>query len=156
MPRFAKFLATAGGVGYIPKAPGTAGSLIGLLLAAWIPLDASTAWRMVAFTGVALAAVAVSTAAERSLNAHDPACVVIDEVVGMWAVLLAFPALRQAFWSLALAFGLFRLFDILKPPPLKWLAAFPEGWGILLDDLGASAYTLGMLWLVTSLVGAVR
>jgi phosphatidylglycerophosphatase A len=98
-----------------------------------------------------LVSVVVSTAAERLFAAHDPLCVVIDEVWGMWAVMTAVPLVCQVPWLAALAFGLFRVFDIAKPPPLKWLARAPGGLGIVLDDAGAAAYTVGALWFVVML-----
>ncbi len=148
MDRLVKFLATAGGLGYLPAAPGTAGSALGLLiglavsggLAHAVPLQAAL------LTAAIGAAVAVSTAAERLFNRHDPSCIVIDEVVGMWLTLALAPPLGPAGWLLA--FALFRLFDIVKPPPLRWLATRPGGWGIVLDDLGAALYTGLVMWLI--------
>lgn len=138
-----------GGLGRIPGAPGTAGSAAGLLMGLmWFPQPfAACAW-----LGAWLIGVAASERVEHDLNRHDPSCVVIDEFTGMWLVLLATPQMRHMPWLLAAAFGLFRLFDILKPPPLKWLARAPRGWGIMLDDVGAAAYTVIILWAVTKSV----
>ena len=147
--RLASLLATVGGLGRLPVAPGTAGSFAGLATGlAWFPQPfAACSW-----LGAWLIGVAVSTRVERDLHVHDPSCVVIDEFTGMWLVLMAAPPMRHAPWLLAAAFGLFRFFDILKPPPLKWLARAPRGWGIMLDDVGAAAYTLLIFWVVTGLV----
>ncbi len=141
------FLATGGGAGYLPWAPGTAGSCVGLLIGC---LTASYAAPLRAglLVMALLIGVAVSTSAERAAGAHDPSFVVIDEVWGMWAAIAAFPSLLQAPGMMALAFVLFRLFDIVKPPPLKWFAKAPAGWGIMLDDVGAAAYTILLLNLV--------
>ena len=159
MARLAKLLATGFGVGYLPKAPGTAGSMLGFLLGLWLPLPGPTLSSLVIVLVVLGFGAAICTSAERALKRHDPSCIVLDEIIGMWLVLAVASPFR--FWmvadirdahapievavlalDLALAFGLFRAFDIFKPAPLKRLARAPEGWGILLDDLGASVYTL--------------
>jgi phosphatidylglycerophosphatase A len=71
--------------------------------------------------------------------------VVIDEVAGQWIALLG----SHANWRHALiALILFRLFDITKPFPVRQLEALPEGWGIVLDDVGAGLYALGVAFLL--------
>ena len=147
MGRLAKWLATAGGVGYLPGAPGTWGSVLGLVvgLAAWHACAAPVG--LILLLASTLIAVAASTTAERLLARHDPSCVVIDEVVGMWWTMALAPAALYGSWTwMLLAFGLFRLFDILKPPPLQRLATAPAGWGIVLDDLGAAVYAAAVMW----------
>jgi phosphatidylglycerophosphatase A len=90
-------------------------------------------------------AVAASTRTERDLGTLDPSVVVIDECWAMWLITAIVPASLRA-WPVAVAaFALFRLFDILKPPPLKLLARCPAGWGIVLDDLGAALYAAALL-----------
>ena len=59
----------------------------------------------------------------------------------MWAVTSAVPLVSEVAWLAVIAFVLFRAFDIAKPPPLPRLARYAGGWGIMLDDLGASIYT---------------
>ena len=148
MRRLAKFLATVGGVGYCPVAPGTAGSLVGLLVG-WAASSPASA--LVRVGGVLVGtwlAIAVSTRTERELGRLDPPVVVIDELVGMWLVLALLPFVRQSVWLMVAAFGLFRVFDIVKPFPLKVLARLPGGWGIVFDDLGASAYTCVIIGLM--------
>lgn len=148
MRRLAKFLATVGGVGYCPVAPGTAGSVVGLLIG-WLASSSGSALirlsGVIAGTGLS---IVVSTQAERDLGRLDPPVVVIDELIGMWLVLALLPSVRQSLWLMVLAFGLFRLFDILKPPPLKALSRLPGGWGIVLDDVGASVYTCVIIGLM--------
>lgn len=148
MPRLANLLATVGGLGVLPYAPGTLGSAVGLLVGLlWLSYESvAVRWGVLAL-GV-LIGVLASTSVERQLETHDPPCVVIDEVIGMLAIAVAVPSISHSFWLFAIAFGLFRLFDVLKPPPLRWLSRFPAGWGIMLDDLGASAYTCLVLWLI--------
>lgn len=140
----AKLIATAGGVGYCPWAPGTAGSLLGWLIGWLAALHQPPMWRWLMWTAAVLIGVAASTRTERVLGRHDPSVVVIDEVVGMWMVLILLP--REAHWLVVgvAAFVLFRAFDVVKPPPLRWFSRAPGGWGIVLDDLGAAVYT----WLV--------
>ena len=142
-----RWIATAGGLGYSPVAPGTVGSLAGVLLGF---LTASQPpWIRIGLLAVIFVLGAVmSTSTERFSGVRDPSFVVIDEVWGMWAVLVACPSVLRSFGWVALAFGLFRLFDVIKPPPVKWLERAPEGWGIMLDDLGAAAYTILILRLV--------
>jgi phosphatidylglycerophosphatase A len=84
---------------------------------------------------MALAAVRIAGEAERQLEAKDPGCIVIDEIVGMCVALLAIPLTLQT--GLA-GFVLFRVFDIVKPPPVRWLERrLSGGWGIVMDDVAA-------------------
>ena len=96
------------------------------------------------FVGCAL----ICTQAERHLAQHDPPSVILDEVWGMAALPVALPSIASSALLLLASFLLFRLFDIVKPPPLKRLARCPAGWGIMADDLGAAAYTILILWLI--------
>jgi phosphatidylglycerophosphatase A len=154
----ARIIATVGFVGYVPVAPGTAGSLVGWLVGLLLVAAASgivaanpqALWAgMVAGLAVSFGlGVGSSQRLERDLGEHDPPAVVIDECVGMAAVVFACPFLVELPLMAIVAFVLFRLLDILKPPPLKWLARKPGGWGIMLDDLGASTYTVGILWVI--------
>ena len=151
MRRLAKFLATVGGLGYLPVAPGTAGSLVGLAIVALWPAHSHVVqWPILFF--VFLLGVGSSTRVERDLGTIDPSCIIIDEVVGMWlTLLLVTPTSPTQF---VVAFAGFRLFDILKPPPLKQLARLPRGWGVMLDDLGAAVYAgLAMMILKALLMG---
>jgi phosphatidylglycerophosphatase A len=132
-------IATLGGIGDLPLAPGTWGSLAAL--AAWLPTRAAfpaLAWPLLA----ALAAVAVVTAhrAARLMGQRDPGRIVIDEAAGMALACAALP-LEPAPWQAAAAFLLFRLFDVVKPWPLRRLERLPGGPGIVADDLAAGALT---------------
>jgi phosphatidylglycerophosphatase A len=85
--------------------------------------------------------IPASTIVARESGRHDPQFVVIDEVSGQWIALLFSPF----DWRHALiALILFRLFDITKPFPVRQLENLPEGWGIVLDDVGAGLYALGV------------
>ena len=148
MKRVARIVATVGGIGYLP-APGTFGSLVGLLIGAPLALSHLPPAMRLAVLGLStLIGVLTATSTERQLKTHDPSCVVVDELIGMLVITAAAPGITHSVRLLAVAFGLFRLFDVLKPPPLLWLSRFPAGWGIVLDDLGAAAYTVGVLWAV--------
>ena len=144
--KFARAVASAGGLGYLPVAPGTAGSLVGWLLGMGWPVRDAAALHILAFGLLVVVGLAASTIAERASGLHDPGWIVIDEVLGMWLVLLLVPSAVGIGWQAVLAFALCRIFDIAKPPPLKWLSRFPGGWGIVLDDVGAGVYAALALW----------
>ena len=136
LERLATLLATGFGAGYSPVAPGTAGSLVGLLL--FWPL-ARLPWlaQAGAATGVFFVGVWASGALARRLGRKDPGLAVIDEVVGQWVTLLALPFTPL---TAVLGFVLFRVFDVLKPWPARALEALPGGWGIVADDVAAGIY----------------
>jgi phosphatidylglycerophosphatase A len=139
--------ATWFGCGYSPFAPGTVGSLAAILLA-W-PLSLLGFGR-IHFLILALALLypavrSASTVAAES-GRKDPQVIVIDEVLGQWLTLAG--ALRFDLLTFALAFGLFRLFDIWKPPPIRLIEQIPGGAGIVLDDMMAGAYAALVLFLV--------
>ena len=79
-----------------------------------------------------------SSVAAHEFGRLDPQNVVIDEVCGMMISFLLIPLSWQ---TLAIGFIGFRLFDIVKPPPIHWFERFPSGFGIVLDDLAAGLYT---------------
>jgi phosphatidylglycerophosphatase A len=124
-------IATAFGAGRVPKAPGTAGALVG------IAIFALGAPPLVSLAVCFLPGVWASTTAARIAAKKDPQFVVIDEVLGQWVTLIGAPATPV---SLAAAFLLFRLFDIVKPWPVRWFEKAPDGWGIVLDDVAAGMY----------------
>ena len=144
MDRLFLFIATGAGSGYLPKAPGTWGTLVGLLL--WWPLAGlSLAAYLAAVAVLFIVGVASAGAAEKILDRGDPGVVVIDEIVGVLIALAAAPLHPVA----ALAgFALFRLFDIAKPFPVGWLDRHLHGGlGIMLDDVAAGLYALLVLHL---------
>ncbi len=125
--------------------PGTWGSVAALLLwAAYARLahPATHALLLALAIGIALTLVAgipAATIVERESGHHDPGFVVIDEVAGQWVALLASPV----DWRHGLiALVLFRLFDIVKPFPVRRLERLPAGWGIVFDDVAAGLYAL--------------
>lgn len=135
------FVATAGGLGYAPVAPGTFGSLVGIPLVPFLASIDVRAGRLVyAAIVVSLIAGAVWAAgrADEMLPGHDHGRIVIDEVAGMIVGSLFVPAT----WGAALLlFALFRLFDVVKPFPANRIDRdLPGGLGVVADDLVAGVY----------------
>ncbi len=143
MSRLIMLIATGFGVGRIPFAPGTWGSLLALPLHWFAASRLSMGGQAALIAAVALVAVWSAGGAEKILDRADPGCVVIDEVAGMLAALAFLPA--SPGW-LAAGFLLFRLFDIAKPFPVGWLDRHLHGGpGIVIDDLAAGAMSAMIL-----------
>jgi phosphatidylglycerophosphatase A len=146
MSALARLLGTFFFLGYVPKAPGTAGSLGALALAWWLHTYEgvpAAGFAVYAFLLLAPASWAAGRVAE-DLGNKDPQIVVIDEVVGQWIALAGAATLNWKSWLAA--FALFRLFDIWKPPPVRQLERVPGGAGIILDDLMAGIYAALVLY----------
>lgn len=130
-------LATGGYIGHLPIAPGTFGSLPGLLIClgmSGIGLGYAILFALV-LTGVA---IGIAQQAEELIGGKDPSSIVIDEITGMVVTLLGIPLTP---FSLVLGFLVFRAFDILKPFPIHFLdQKVPGGAGIVLDDVMAGVY----------------
>ena len=142
---WAWILATFFGTGLLHPGPGTYGSIAAVLLwfAAAHALHAS-AFAFAFGTGVAalaatLIGIPAATIVARESGREDPGHVVIDEVAGQLIALIAIPPDWQ---HAALSLLLFRLFDILKPPPIRQLERLPAGTGIMLDDVAAGLLAL--------------
>jgi len=136
----AYFVAAGFGSGLAPKAPGTAGTVVGVilyvLLLASLPL-----WVYIAVVaGALLLGVAVSQRVTRQLGVEDHQGIVWDEVVGVWVTLAFMHPVSSWVWLVA-AFLLFRVFDILKPWPIRTLdQRVKGGLGVMLDDVLAGVY----------------
>ena len=146
MNRLAVLLATWFGCGYFPWGPGTVGSAAAILLAALARayLGWSRPMLLAAILVLLAPSIWAATRTSRLLNIKDPGMVVVDEVLGQWVTLLG-AAARS--WKIYLAgFVLFRLFDILKPWPIREFERLPEGMGIISDDLAAGLYGAAMLY----------
>ena len=128
-------IATCLGVGYAPFAPGTFGSLVGLVL--WAVLPGSPFVQATAIVLSFAAGTWASAAAERHFRATDPGPVVIDEVLGMLVTLFLVPV---AWPGAILGFVWFRVFDVVKPYPANRLERLPGGIGIMADDFMAAVY----------------
>jgi phosphatidylglycerophosphatase A len=128
-------IATAGGAGYAPVAPGTVGTAVGLLL--WWVLPRAVPVQALVVVLLFVVGSWSGTVAERHFQTTDPGQVVADEVMGMLITLLMNPV----GWKGALTgFLLFRVMDIVKPPPANWLERLPGGIGIMADDAMAAIY----------------
>lgn len=130
-------LAFGFGAGLAPKAPGTWGTLVGVLL--YLPLSGLD---LFGYTTVvllaALAGVAICDGSSRRLGVHDHPGIVWDEIVGYWLTMLAAP---PGWPPIVVGFALFRLFDIWKPWPIGWLdRRVGGGLGIMIDDLVAGVF----------------
>ena len=152
-----KFIATFFGVGNLPKAPGTWGSLAALPVGYVLH-------ETVGFYGFAIATVAVfvigwwaTAAATKGSDNHDPSEIVIDEVAGQWIALLPVSlgathagADMLALWpGWVVAFVGFRLFDIWKPGPVGWADRRGDALGVMLDDVFA-----GIIAAICVMIGA--
>lgn len=136
----AHFIAFGFGSGLAKKAPGTFGTIAALplyaILMQWLSPFA-IAWLCLP---VFLIGCWASEVTGKTLGVHDYGGIVIDEIVAMWLVLLFVPV-TVAGW--ALAFALFRIFDILKPWPICWFdLRVPGGIGVMIDDILAAAYSI--------------
>jgi phosphatidylglycerophosphatase A len=144
------FMAFGFGTGLAPVAPGTFGSLPGVLLA-WLTLDMGIYVQLGVAAALFLSGIWICGESARRIGVHDHGGIVWDEICGMYITLLLAPASILGF---ALGFGLFRLFDIVKPSPIRELDhRLGGGLGIMLDDLVAALYALISLalygWLMT-------
>lgn len=152
MDILSKILATGFGTGFTPKAPGTAGSFLTIILYYFFfPSAPSVLIHFIFFLiigAVFLIGVWASTRAE-SFYGHDPSCVVIDEMVGMGITLLLIP---KSGYQIFAGFLLFRFFDI-----TKWLGAdrmqrLKGGWGVMMDDVVAGIWSNLLLQLIAWLL----
>jgi len=138
--RLSRLLALGFGSGLSPRAPGTVGTLWAWL--AFVVLDRwlePAAWAAVLVVGAAVGIWACGKTA-RDLGVADHGSIVWDEIVAFWLVLLFVPA---GFAAQFAAFLVFRFFDIVKPPPIRYFDATLEGgFGVMFDDLLAALYTL--------------
>ncbi|MFZ7115308.1 MAG: phosphatidylglycerophosphatase A [Bacteroidota bacterium] len=133
--RLSKRIATLGPIGYLPKAPGTWGSITGaivwFLLAELFPDFQKYHLTLIIIS--AFVGIIVTNIVSKSGN-KDPKEVVIDEFVGMWIALIWLPhSIKLTF----LALILFRIFDIAKPFGIRRLEKIKGGFGIMLDDIAA-------------------
>ncbi len=137
-------IATWFGCGFVPVAPGTAGSLAALIIAIALHMifhypggyERATLLLMTAVLlgpGIWSAGVVA-----KQTSKPDPQIVVVDEVIGQWITLAGATAFNWKTWLAA--FALFRLLDMWKPAPARQFESFPGGWGIVADDVMAGLY----------------
>ena len=146
---WATLVATFFGVGRLRPGPGTWGSAATVLL--WAAVSYAMSPNLRTPAAIALAAfitligIPAATRVARASGRKDPQFVVIDEVAGQLIALIAVPLAWKTFLA---GFILFRVFDILKPPPVRQLERLPEGTGIVLDDVAAGIYALAIMQLL--------
>lgn len=131
-----KNIATLGFIGYLPKAPGTFGTLAAAIF--YGILKPSLPVSIVILIAVIIIGAIAADQTEKLLGEKDSGHIVIDEFAGYAVSIIFLPATLS--WHIA-AFILFRFFDILKPPPIRKIErAFPGGIGVVADDLMAGIY----------------
>ena len=133
----AGWIASGIGIGLSPVAPGTMGSLAALLPWWFYLQHASLPVQLTIIGATFVVGVVTANWVIEKTGVQDPSVVVLDEFIGQWIALLLAPA--GLIW-MALGFGLFRLFDIWKPWPVRQSQCLPGGWGVTVDDLLAAAY----------------
>jgi phosphatidylglycerophosphatase A len=132
----AKIFGTGFGTGYAPKASGTVGSLLAVVIYWFVPHFSETLWLSTAILIFFVIGVWSGTVLEE-IYGHDAGEITIDEFVGQWIALFLLP---KTLLAVALAFAFFRVFDIAKPEPVNALQKLPKGWGVMLDDVMAGVY----------------
>lgn len=139
-----KAIATALGAGYSPIAPGTCGTAVTVPLA--FALSALPLWQYALVLAFVIAAgIWAADRADRAWGTHDAQRIVVDEVAGY---LITMTFVRRDHWvPLLVGFVVFRVFDIVKPPPIRWLDEHVDGgFGVMLDDVAAGV--LGMVTMI--------
>lgn len=151
-PLLPRLICTSLGAGYLPKAPGTWGAILGIIL--WLPLYI---WctPAVAITVTAAATIILTIAGTWASNVSerywgkDPVIACVDETVGQWLSLL--PVVACPWWEILLSLGLFRFFDIYKPLGIRRTEKLPGGYGMMADDLVAGLYSAIILTFINYL-----
>lgn len=131
------------GTGAAPYAPGTVGTLLGIPLC-WL-LAQQELWVYLGVTVILFAiGVWICDRTSKDIGVHDHSGIVFDEVVGYLVTMVAVPV---NLWTLLAGFLLFRLFDIVKPWPIRWMdKRVKGGFGIMIDDVLAGLFGLGCMW----------
>ena len=148
--RGVKVLSSALGLGHLPFMPGTwssAGATLVYVAVRQLPWP----WWMLAMVGLVMTAIVFGLMAcpqaQRVYGSEDPRPFVLDEVAGQWLTFVLFWPWSE-WWSAAAGFAAFRLFDILKPPPVRNAEKLPGAWGPTVDDLAAAVCAALLLWLI--------
>jgi len=148
-PLWATVVATFFGLGRLKPGPGTwasvATAILWALASIAIPVAARTWSTIIAGAVATLVGIPAATRVARAYGAKDPQFVVVDEVAGQLTTLIAVPLAWKTFLA---GLILFRIFDIVKPFPIRRLERLPEGTGIVVDDLGAGFYALAIMHLL--------
>jgi phosphatidylglycerophosphatase A len=142
--RVLEFLATGAGLGRLPGAPGTYGSVWGLALA-WAAAPLGEWVRMAAAAGCFLAGIPLCHRVAARWNQTDPCAIVWDEIAAVPFLFLLTPFTAR---NAVVGFILFRLFDTVKPWPVRRFEKLHGGLGIMADDLAAALGSAVVLWVV--------
>jgi phosphatidylglycerophosphatase A len=137
MNRLAIFFATGGYVGYLPIAPGTFGSALGLGLLWGIRTVGDMRLEILVLVLILVLGIWSGSVVERYVGTVDPGIVIMDEIAGMLITMLLIPVTAI---SVLAGFLVFRALDILKPWPARRLERLPGGFGIMADDVMAAIY----------------
>jgi phosphatidylglycerophosphatase A len=144
--RLAIAVATAGGVGFLPLAPGTWGTAVAVPLA-WACAGLTWWVYLAVCIAVTLVAIAAAEGADRAFGQHDSGKIVIDEVAGYMVTMVAVD--RHRWLLLGAGFLLFRVADVLKPPPARAIdLRMGGGAGVVLDDVAAAVWSAAAVWVV--------
>lgn len=136
-----KLLASGFGLGYIPFAPGTFGTLLGIAI--FLPLSQlSPAWYISSAIALILISIPISKEAERIFGKKDSAIIVIDEVAGF---IVAMALIKPSLYSITAGFIFFRFFDIVKVWPAKAFDKMEGGFAVVMDDVVAGIYANALL-----------
>ncbi|MDR1086654.1 MAG: phosphatidylglycerophosphatase A [Endomicrobium sp.] len=138
------FLSSVGYLGYIKHAPGTFGSLAGLLLWIFFMPD-KTAVQFFSLIVIFAVSIILSSLAENIYKIKDDQRIIVDEVAGMWFSLALLP---KSFLFYVLGFLLFRLFDVKKPWIIKSSQELKNGFGVTIDDVLAGLFVNCILQIV--------
>lgn len=145
---FEKFIGSGFYTGYFPVASGTVGSIAAIIIYL-IPGFEELIIIIPATISFMIYGIYLGTKFEAEYG-KDPAQCTIDEVVGTWISLIALP---KTIWIITAAFFLWRILDIVKPPPARNLEKLKGGLGIMIDDVVSGIYTLIIMHLVVYLFG---
>ena len=153
MNKFSEYLSTLFGIGYFPKAPGTAGTLFAAIVYFVLPDNWFYGWQNSIFALIiiligSVISIFFISKAEDGLG-HDNGKIVIDE---FWGYFIAILFLPKTLIIIIAAFILFRIFDILKPEPVDVLQKLPKGWGVMADDIMAGIYANIVLQITIRLI----
>ncbi len=156
--RIGVLAATVLGAGYVPLAPGTAGSVVSVALLILLRQHAPEpflAFHLIAVALLTLMGAWACSESEKHFGKRDPHEAILDEVAGQQVALLGLPLAPlppQLLWAsgwkyFLAAFILFRIFDVAKPFPIRRTERLPGGWGMMADDLVAGAFSFLVLWM---------
>ncbi|MCX8111202.1 MAG: phosphatidylglycerophosphatase A [Syntrophorhabdaceae bacterium] len=149
MNRCYLFFVTCGFIGYLPFMPGTYASAMGCIILYLLPVDSLMIQILILICLLALSVICLN---RMRLERNDPSYVVIDEMAGMFMTMVGH---RATILNLVAGFILFRLFDIVKPYPIRYVERYKKGYGIVADDIVAGAFANICLYIFLFFKGLV-